>query len=431
MTDPLSAPINNDQAKFPEGGPYLRVISSMAPKGGGPAQGIRNSIPAQLTLGHRTEVSCLDDPTCEYGCVDSFPIHKIGQGTSPWHYHRNFAPWLANHVYQYEAVIIHGLWQYASYAVTRQIDKLRKTGRPVPRVYVMPHGMLDPWFQKNKTRRVKALRNWFYWKLLEWRTIQNADGLLFTCQKELELARVAFHPYNPKQEINVGYGVAEPPTFNDQMQAAFIAACPRLGPRSYLLFLSRIHPKKGIDLLINAYAQLLRDCNRRFNIPTLVIAGPMDSTFAQSMQQLAGRHGLLDKDDGPAIYFTGMLQGDAKWGAFYGCEAFVLPSHQENFGIAVVEALACGKPVLLSDQVNIASDIVADGAAIAAEDTANGTRHMLYQWFSMNVAKRSRLACAATKCYRKRYLPTAAARVFLSAIQSANLSRKSCRHPLD
>jgi hypothetical protein len=76
-----------------------------------------------------------------------------------------------------------------------------------------------------------------------------------------------------------------------------------------------------------------------------------------------------------------MLSGAAKWGALYGCEAFVLPSHQENFGIAVVEALACGKPVLISDQVNIWREIVEDGAGLVEGDAEEGVEKLLRKFF--------------------------------------------------
>ena len=75
----------------------------------------------------------------------------------------------------------------------------------------MPHGMLDPWFQRDKSRRVKAVRNWFYWWLVERGVVNAADALLFTCQQELELARTTFGGYRPKREMDVGYGIAEPP----------------------------------------------------------------------------------------------------------------------------------------------------------------------------------------------------------------------------
>src|SRR5690606_26372536 len=194
----------------------------------------------------------------------------------------------------------------------------------------------DPWFQRDKSRRLKAFRNEIYWRLTEKKTVNQADGLLFTCHQELLLARETFKGYKPKQELNVGYGIQAPPTYTEKSMP------PALADKPYWLFLSRIHPKKGVDLLIRAYDEL---CSQSSGVPDLVIAGPADSDYARQMIEIA--------EDNPKIHFAGMLQGDAKWGALYGCEAFILPSHQENFGIAVVEALACSKPVLISDQVNI------------------------------------------------------------------------------
>ena len=124
-----------------------------------------------------------------------------------------------------------------------------------PQLFVMPHGMLDPWFQNDPSRRVKAIRNSIYWKLVEHKTIETANCILFTCQKELELARQPFRPYRPQGEANVGLGVALPPPFNESMQEAFNQRVSLAKDQSYFLFLSRIHPKKGVDLLIRAYEQ--------------------------------------------------------------------------------------------------------------------------------------------------------------------------------
>jgi glycosyltransferase involved in cell wall biosynthesis len=98
-----------------------------------------------------------------------------------------------------------------------------------------------------------------------------------------------------------------------------------------------------------------------------------------------------------------MVTGDAKWGAFYGSEAFILPSHQENFGIAVAEALACGKPVLLADKVNIAEEIAEDGAGLMQLDTPDGTLKLLKGWIGMTVAERQRMAELAYQCFHRRY----------------------------
>ena len=191
----------------------LRVITSMDPATGGPCQGIRNSIPELDALGCASEVVCLDDPGADFIAAAEFPIHAIGESRGPWAKHPGLLPWLLDNLSRYDAVIIHGLWQYHSYAVTEAVGKFRRSNptETMPRVFVMPHGMLDPWFQNEPSRRIKAWRNWLYWKLIEHRTIAQADGVLFTCQKELELARLPFRPYRPAKEFNVGYGVADPP----------------------------------------------------------------------------------------------------------------------------------------------------------------------------------------------------------------------------
>jgi len=292
----------------------------MDPSKGGPCQGIRNSIPPLAQLGFENEVVCLDDPQSNFLQLDNFVVHALGAAKGVWAKNSTLEPWLIDRLLSYDAVIIHGLWLYHSYITIKVIKKIRKTPNheKLPRVFVMPHGMLDPWFQRDRSRRLKAWRNYFYWKLVEHRTIRDADGILFTCQKELELARDPFRPYEPKAEINVGYGVAPPPATTETMRHAFQKLAPQLGNSPYLLFLSRIHPKKGVDLLIDAYASISKRSDTAESIPKLVIAGPIDSDYARDMQQLAASHGLLrdgnESHSGPGIVFPGMLQGDAKWG---------------------------------------------------------------------------------------------------------------------
>jgi glycosyltransferase involved in cell wall biosynthesis len=114
-----------------------------------------------------------------------------------------------------------------------------------------------------------------------------------------------------------------------------------------------------------------------------------------------------------------MLTGDAKWGAFHSCEAFVLPSHQENLGIAVAEALSCGKPVLLSDQVNIAPDIARDGAGLMEPDTAEGTLRLIERWIDISAESRSQMSERAIDCFRRRYDMGATAKTILNLFENA------------
>ncbi|WP_020213529.1 glycosyltransferase [Flavobacterium rivuli] len=376
----------------------------MNPEGGGPCQGIRNSIPALQKLGVTNEVVSFDDPGADFLKHDSFKIHAIGQPKGPWLHQPELIPWLLENLPHYDAAIIHGLWLYHGYAVNKAMKALSGKNIRLPKVYVMPHGMLDPYFQKAPGRKLKALRNVLYWKFIESKVINNADGVLFTCQEELLLARQTFSPYRPKKELNVGYGIQAPPAYTTAMDDAFKAACPQLSG-SYILFLSRIHDKKGVDILINAYIAL----NKDNKLPTLVIAGPgLDTPYGKEMAELA---------QGNTIIFAGMLTGNAKWGAFYGSEAFILPSHQENFGIAVVEAMACAKAVIISNQVNIWREIKEGNGGIVEDDTQQGANKMLKQWLNMSNEQKIEMGLNAQKIYETKFSSEKAAVQLLNRIK--------------
>jgi glycosyltransferase involved in cell wall biosynthesis len=131
------------------------------------------------------------------------------------------------------------------------------------------------------------------------------------------------------------------------------------------------------------------------------------------LKALAQANGIADR-----ITWPGMLQGDMKWGAFYTAEAFVLPSHQENFGIAVAEAMGCGLPVLISDKVNIWREIAADGAGIVNTDTVAGTLNTLQSWLAMDTAAHQRMAQQAKATFMQRFTVEAMADSLLVAIKT-------------
>ncbi|MBO0933191.1 glycosyltransferase [Fibrella aquatilis] len=396
----------------------LHIISSMDPLSGGPCQGIRTSSPVLEALQVYREIVCFDPPTAAYLGTDPFPVHALGTSKNQWFYSPKLAPWLRENLHRFDVVVTNGLWSYHSQAVrkaVRQYNRMAKVKKPL-QWFVMPHGMLDPYFQRAVDRKLKAIRNWFYWKFIEQHVISQADGILFTCETELLLARETFSPYRPQLELNVGYGIEAPPPFEQAMQDAFLARCPEVANTPFLLFLSRIHPKKGVDLLVNAYIELSQQlASSGMELPKLVIAGPgLDTAFGQLVQQLVQRHPAISAN----VFFPGMLSGAAKWGAFYTCDAFVLPSHQENFGIAVAEALACGTPTLISDQVNIWREIAAGGGGIVVPNTPAGTLHLLQQWITLTPAERKMLGRQARDTFEEHFTIRPAAERFKEAVSS-------------
>lgn len=344
-------------------------------------------------MGVMREIVCLDPPDSNYLKNEKLKIHALGPGATKWHFTRRLDDWLLANLMRFDAVIINGLWQYHSWTTFKILRKLKKRSPELrlPFFLAMPNGMLDPYFQRAKERRLKAIRNWIYWKLIENKVVNSAMGLLFTCETELLLARETFKPYSPQNEFNIGYGIQQPPPRTTEMTNTFLQRCPGLDAgKPYLLFLSRIHSKKGADLLIEAYQHWAE----RMTVPQLVIAGPgLESSFGEKLQAMA----KSAESRSGNIVFTGMLTGDAKWGAFYGCEAFVLPSHQENFGIVVAEALACSKPVLISDQVNIWREI--GGGGLVGRDTLEGVKELLKQWLDMSIDHRETMSENARKVF--------------------------------
>ena len=374
----------------------LSIIPSVNPKTGGPIQGIRNYQTILVHLGCTRDIVTFEDPNdvIDWDFSPTLKIHALGKAENPLAYHAGLFTFLKNNLVNYDVIIIHGLWLYHSIGSINAFKWLQKNKPDIklPKVYSMPHGMLDPWFQTVKTRKIKAIRNYIYWYFFEKKVINSVDGILFTCEQELLLARTTFSGYYPKKEINVGYGIETPPKKNLSFTSDFEKLCPRVKGKRFLLFLSRIDFKKGVDILINSY-NLLSQENQY--LPHLVIAGPLESNYAKEMILLAAGN--------PKIHFPGMLRGPEKWGALYGCEAFILPSHQENFGIAVAEALACSKPVLISNKVNIYREIEDGGAGIVNDDTLEGTVSNLKQWFNLSLIEQQQMGHAAYLVYKKHF----------------------------
>ena len=200
--------------------------------------------------------------------------------------------------------------------------------------------------------------------------------------------------------------------------AAFAKAVPQVGGRPFLLFISRIHVKKGIDLLVEAFAGVAA----RTPDWQLVIAGPDQSDLVPELKAQAARLGI-----GERVHFPGMISGDAKWGAFRSCEAMALTSHQENFGVVVAEAMACARPVLISDKVNIWHEVAADAAGLVEPDTSEGSRRLLERFVAMTPEARAQMGAQARASYTKRFTAQAAADALMAVIVEETRGRDQRR----
>jgi glycosyltransferase involved in cell wall biosynthesis len=361
----------------------LHVIASIRAAGGGPAEAVRSLSAVHQRHGHSVEVASLDDPAD--ADVRSFPfrVHALGPVRTNYAYASSFVPWLRRNSTSYDAVIINGLWQYHSFGAWRA---LRGTSTPY---YVFPHGMLDPWFRR--TFPLKHLKKWLYWPWADYRVLRDARAVLFTCEQEKLLAPLSFALYRANPVVT-GLGTAQPPGSADA--SAFLERHPELDGKRLLLFMGRLHPKKGCDLLLDAFAATLaNDTEWR-----LVFAGPDASGWQQTLETRAHALGIADR-----VLWTGMLRDTLKWSALAAAEVFALPSHQENFGIAVAESLACGVPVLISHEVNIWREIESAHAGLVSPDTVEGTISLLSRWQQLPEVERSAMRQNARECFAKHF----------------------------
>ncbi|HET8869564.1 MAG TPA: glycosyltransferase, partial [Aquabacterium sp.] len=226
----------------------LHCISSVDPKKGGPIEGIKQLSAVNQRMGHQVEVLTLDKPDDPW--VQSFPLRCHAMGPTRignYAYSPRLVPWLRANAHRYDAVIINGIWQYHVHGVWRA---LRGTSTPY---FVFTHGMLDPWFKR--TYPLKHLKKWLFWPWSEYRALRDAAAVMFTCEDERRLARQSFWLYHCDEYV-VSYGTSAPPDRPEVQRQAFLKQFPHLADKRCLLFLGRVHEKKGPDLLFQAFANV-------------------------------------------------------------------------------------------------------------------------------------------------------------------------------
>ncbi len=252
----------------------LRSTHTVNPARGGPIESIRQSSAALIRRGHSVEIISLDAPDDPWVGETPLPVHALGPGRGSYGYLPRFSDWIKARHSEYDAVIVHGLWQYNSFGVWRSV-----AGTSTP-YFVFPHGMLDPWFKR--AYPLKHLKKLLYWPWGEYRVLRDAAAVLFTSEEERQLARESFALYRCK-EVVVNYGTAAPVNL-EVARETFFAAFPKLRGERFFLFLGRLHEKKGCDLLIEAFGQV-RNSSERVH---LVMAGPSaQPDYLRHLQQLA------------------------------------------------------------------------------------------------------------------------------------------------
>jgi poly(glycerol-phosphate) alpha-glucosyltransferase len=281
-----------------------------------------------------------------------------------------------------DLVHLHGLFTWPSHVARRW---RRHTGRPV---IVSPHGMLDPWALANSAWKKKL----FSW-LVEKDNLRGAACLHALCPPEVDnLRRLGLR--NPVAILPNGVDLDQLP--RPAPRAAFDRLFPRAAGRRLLLFMGRLHPKKGILRLLDAWATSKIDGVFAPEGWLLVVAGPDQLGHRAQIERRILALGL-ESD----VLLTGPLSGDGKWMAFSAASGFVLPSSSEGFPVAVLEAMAYQLPVLLTRQCNI--DAEALGAGLLCEPDAVSIANQLRIFLALRDEDRRSLGEKGRVAVEQRY----------------------------
>jgi glycosyltransferase involved in cell wall biosynthesis len=338
----------------------LQVIPGLAARTGGPAISVVDSSLALRKCGVEVNVF-----TTDLGEASSAPGHSrarpsdlprgadeldINLFPARWPYRLAFSPALrralATRLATYDVVHIHSLFLFPQYAAYREA-----TRQCIPYV-VSPCGALDPYL-RSRNRRIKAVND----TLWQRRMLDSASAIHYKTDDE---ARLASDLSLKSRSVVVPNGIRVSDFENLPPPDAFRTRHLSGHSGRLILFLGRLSHKKGLDILIRAFA----DVRKRVPDAMLVIAGPDDEGLTVRLKDMAR---LVRAES--HVVFVGMLDHGQRMEALAAADVWALPSHTENFGNAALEAIAAGLPTIMSPAVNIAVDAQAAGAAVIAELT--------------------------------------------------------------
>jgi len=365
----------------------LHCIPSLTPSWGGPSTFLRHLAHLAEKPDLAIEIACMDPPGSAW--LEDIPctVHAFSPVSTTWGYTPRLAPWLAKHRHRFDLVIAHDIWHYITYAVWQALK-----GSTTP-YCIFAHGMLDR--QHKAQHPYKHLKKYAYWLACGHRIAGSASAILFTSAAEQQRTAGTFSPYRINK-IVVPYGTLSPEGSQQSQRKLLYRQYTGLEQNPFLLYLGRIHEKKGLDLLVEAFSRL----NGANCCLQLLISGPETDSSASKLRQAIAS---LPEAVKQRIIWTGELVGPIKWGALRAAQALILPSHQENFAMTVVEALACGTPVLVSNQVNIWPFIERQEAGLVEPDTESGTERLLARWLALGPDDRLKMQVNARRCFNEHF----------------------------
>ena len=363
----------------------LHITPSINPASGGVIESIilKNILYKELKI--HCEIACLDNLSKKFLLDKRLPlVNFLGISKNPIINYFNFNKWLNRNIKNYDLIIYDGIWQLTNYALWKIAKKHNV------KYHIATHGMLDPWFNRDTLKYLKKI---IFWWLIQYKVLRDAQSVIFTSNEEARLASKAnFFPYKLEKSI-ISIPMQGNPYINNKKNNSFLKRFPKLKKKRILLYLGRIHQKKGLDILLKAFKKF--SFNKKLH---LVIAGQKKKKYVHKIIQLIDILELKNH-----ITFTGALYGKLKWDAYYASEIFCLPTHQENFGITIVESLSSKRPVITTNKTNIWKHIKNYKAGFVGNDNIAGLQKNIKKWLSLDKKEYDKMCVNSFKCFKQKF----------------------------
>jgi len=339
----------------------FHVIPSLDPSAGGPTTALIGMASAQARAG--LDVSVLttwrqgqspdSDKSLEQAGVK---VTQVGPVTGALRRHPDLATQIDRLASDADVVHIHSVWEEPQHLAARAAVRKDKS------YIITPHGMLDPWSLAQKKWKKRL---YMAWRLR--RDLNQASALHFTTEAERDACEaLGLKPRSVVIPLGISWDEFESLPPRDALRRQY----PQIGNRPILIFLGRIHPGKGVEYLAPALAQTRTK-------PILVVVGPDSNGFRATIEKMVDQAGVKDR-----VIFTGMLKGPDRVEALVGADLFALPSDHENFGMSVVESLAAGTPVIISNEVALSSEVISGKVGSVVQRDPKSIAAAIDSWLS-------------------------------------------------
>ena len=357
----------------------LRIISTLDPKYGGPSKAIIDNSLYLVSKGIKVDIITNDLRNSNFYKNSKLKIINIGKK----YFSKSFNPllffWILKNKHNYNRFIVHGIWELNTIVANLLLKN---------NYYVFTHGQLDPYFQSEK---LNTLKKKIYWFFIEQKNLINSKSLLLTSVNEKRLLNNTFVNTKNIKKTVVEYGIKKPKINIKKLEKIFNTNFKILRNKKFFLYLGRFHKKKGCEILLKSMKTILSKNKKIY----LLMAGPSND-YKTDLINLSKELGIEEN-----IIWSDFLKTDLKWASIVRCEAMVLSSHGENFGISIIESLSMSRPVLITNKVNTATYIKKTKSGFVSNNTIYSFYKILNDFLKLKNKSKEKMRKNAFNCYSK------------------------------